>query len=152
MKDTEVKLNEGEVKLAEELAQLIAEEERLKKKDSKKEIENIVSEKIYGPGLVNKDVNVGWGSLLSRKKCPCGGPLEMKEEDYACSQCGIKIPKELYDKAREQHEREFVLREKEMTVRKKMDEMKLEREKVNNIYLTAIKHSKELQQKDGKKA
>lgn len=142
-------LNEEELKLAEELAEVIAEEDALDKKP-KKEIANAVSRMLFGPGIVSKRVSVGWGSLFGKQKCPaCNGTLVKTESEYACGKCGIKITAELYEKAREQHARETKLSEREYRLREEMGKSSMPPEKVDDIYALAIERAAEKVRKVG---
>lgn len=137
-----MEFTEQELKLIEELTEVMVEEEKLGKENSKKELEKIVSEKMFGPGLTDKRVNIRWGSLFSKSQCPiCNEKLEKKGGEYVCGKCGLKILAELYEKAKEQHMKESELNGKESTIREKMGEMKLTPEEVDEMYNLAIERS-----------
>lgn len=134
-------LNDEELKLAEELAGVISEEEKLDK-TSKREVTKKVSEILFGPGVADKRINVRWGSLFGRQSCPaCEGTVTKNGDKYACNKCGLEIPAELYERARGQHMKETELAERERVVNVRMDGMGLPPEKVDEIYATAIERA-----------
>lgn len=133
-----MELSESDLKLAEELAGVIAGEDALDK-NPKKEIAKLVSEVLFGPGVANKRVNVRWGMLFGKNACPLGGDtLVRKEDGYVCGKCGLKIPSELYEKAREQHAREAELAGREEKANAEMEENGMPQEKVDAVYELAI--------------
>jgi hypothetical protein len=133
-----MELSERELKLAEELAGVIADEDALDKKP-KKEITDLVSNVMFGPGVANKRVNIRWGMLFGKNACPVGEDTLVKTKDaYVCGKCGLKIPSELYEKAREQHAKEAELAGREEKVNAEMEENGMPHEKVDAIYELAI--------------
>jgi hypothetical protein len=128
--------------LVEELSALMIEEAADGVKNPKKEIERLVSEKTFGPGVSDKRVNVGWGGMFARSECPvCGERIEKAGSEYVCGACGLRIPSELFEKAREQHMRESVRREKEQEIRERMAGMGLTRDEISGIYERSLERS-----------
>ena len=131
-------LNDEELRMAGELASVIAEEEALDK-TPKRTITSIVSGMLFGRGIANKRVNVRWGGMFSRQKCPvCDGILAEKDGEYSCGKCGIRMPADLYEKAREQHMKETELAEREAKVALEMEDKGMTPEKADEIYAMAI--------------
>ena len=133
---------EEKAKLVEELSALMAEEAAAGVKSPKKELEMLVSERMFGPGVVDKRVNVRWGGMFARGECPvCKEKIEKAGSEYVCGACGLKIPSELFEKAKEQHMQESVRREKEQRICERMDEMGLTQDEISDIYGRSLERS-----------
>ncbi|MBM3308946.1 MAG: hypothetical protein FJY77_01710 [Candidatus Altiarchaeales archaeon] len=146
-----MELTEEELRLVEELARIMAEEEKmLVRENPKKQLESIVSEKLFGPGVVDKRVNVKWGVLFSKDLCPaCDEKMRETEGEHTCAKCGLRIPTELYNKAKEWHMKETKLGEKEFQMREQIvDKMKLSQKRIDEIYSLAVERSERLVKKD----
>jgi hypothetical protein len=128
-----------EFKPVDELVEIIFEEEQLSRQTAKKDVEKIISEKMFGPGLVDKRLGVKWGGMFSRNQCPvCQGTMEKKDDAYVCSSCSFSIPADVFEKAKAQHNKEFELREREEKVRSRMGKMKLTDDEIGEVYRTAM--------------
>jgi len=144
-----MELTEEELKLVEELTGIISEQDKLGDESPKQELEAIITEKIYGSKMVDKRVNIWWWGLFNEGECPvCKEKIEKKGGEYLCPKCGLKIQAELYDKAKEQDNKEAELDEKESKLRKRMDEIKLTKERINEIYSLAMERSEKIGKKD----
>ena len=141
-----------EFKPVDELAAIITGEEELNRQTAKKDVEKIISEAMFGPGIVDKRLNVKWGGMFARNECPvCAGTIEKKDDAYTCASCSLSIPAGLYDKAMAQHGKEFELRDREEKVRAKMERMNLTDEEVGEIYKTAIDRAETIKMESEKK-
>ncbi|MDD5112187.1 MAG: hypothetical protein PHG85_06555 [Candidatus Altiarchaeota archaeon] len=130
---------EEKATLVNELAALLAEEALAGGENPKREIEKLVSESVYGPGAASKRVNVRWGGLFARGECPsCSNKIERRGEEYVCESCGIKIPADVFDRAREQHVREADRRERELHIQERMKALGLTEDEVRDVYDRAM--------------
>lgn len=134
--------NEKEQKIIEELSEIFIEEGRAKNENPKKELEKLVSENLFGKGVSSKRVNVRWNGLFNKNLCPaCDEKIEKKDQEYVCAKCGLRIPVDLYNKAKEQNAKENEREEKEFKLREKMSGMKLNQEKIDSIYEIAMERA-----------
>jgi len=67
-----MELTEKDMKLVEELTGIMVKQAELDD-GWKKQLEKIVSERMYGPGVMDKGMDVRWGSLFQKGLCQvCG--------------------------------------------------------------------------------
>jgi hypothetical protein len=137
-----MELTDDEIKLVEELSKVMAEMDALSKDNAKDKLEDLISEMMFGPGIPDKRTNISWEALFKDKTCPiCAEKIILKEDVYESGKCGLKIGRELYEKAEKDYKKENELDDSNSKLRKRMDGMKLNPTRITEIYKLAIERS-----------
>ncbi len=130
---------EEKATLVNELAALLAEEALAGRENPKRIIEKLVSESMFGPGTASRRVNVRWGGLFARGECPsCGGKVEKRGDEYVCGSCALKIPADVFEKAKEQHVKDADRRERELDIQERMKALGLTEDEIRGVYDRAM--------------
>jgi ribosomal protein S27AE len=115
------------------------EDARMAGDDLKQELTKKIREHMYGEGSTRPFIIVDWNRLFDENKCPnCDDLISLKENTYECGKCGLDIPVELYDKAKEQHELEMSLIKKRREFAKKIEESGLSTDRLDELYSKAL--------------
>jgi hypothetical protein len=148
-------MDSTEQELIKELADLMVEQDKLREGENpKKQLEQKVSENLFGGGTPSRRPRMKWGSLFRNEECPIDSiKMARKEDKLMCSQCNLSIPAELFEKAKQQHMKEYELLEREEKMREKMSELKLDDKNIDGIYGKALEKAeseKEVEKPDEK--